>query len=165
MTALQVDWGSLCTSICSSIKRVPRTNFNRVVVFGNEWLIIRLQTHWHRLPISCILQYYLFGNNSNKVEQNGIERTPKTFLFHIASMERAKQIFNNTNLCGAEVYVKNNNKIWYFCCGKVSIINLDTNSEIGGCILEEIDTQWKVQLAYDCIFSNLVPIYNNDTNS
>ena len=88
-----------------------------------------------------MLQYYLFGNNFDKVEQNEIKRTLKPFLFHIALIERAKQIFNIVNLCGAEMFVNNNNNnnndndnnnsmIQYSCCGKVIIMNLDTNSEI-----------------------------------
>ena len=86
-----------------------------------------------------MLVYYLFGNNFNKVEQYEIKRTPRTVLFHIASMQRVKQIFNITNLCGVEVYNHNNsnNIIKYSCCGKVIITNLDSDTEIGGYILEE----------------------------
>ena len=109
MTALHVDWRLLCTSICSSIKRVPRTDFDKVVVFGNERVLLQLQTYRRQLPISYMLQYYLFGNNFNKVEQYKIKRTPRTFLFHIASMEIAKQIFNVGDLCSAEVSVNSNN--------------------------------------------------------
>ena len=42
MTVLQVDLQSLCTSIYSSVKRVLRTDFNKVVVFGNERVILQL---------------------------------------------------------------------------------------------------------------------------
>ena len=114
-----------------------------------------------------MLQYYLFGNNFNKVEQYKIKRTPRTFLFHIASMKIANQIFNVGDLCSAEVYVNNNNNsmVKYSCCGKVIIRNLDTDSEIGGYILEETNTRWKVQPADNHTVYILVPIYNKDTNS
>ena len=83
-----------------------------------------------------MLQYYLFGNNFNKVEQYEIKRAPRTFLFHIASMDRAKRIFNIVDLCAcaAEVYVNknNNNMIWYSSCGNEIIRNLDSDTEIGG---------------------------------
>ena len=41
-TALQVDWRSLCTSIQSSIKRLSQTDFDKVVVFGNERVLLQL---------------------------------------------------------------------------------------------------------------------------
>ena len=115
-----------------------------------------------------MLQYYLFGNNFNKVEQYKIKRTPQTFLFHIASMEIAKQIFNIGDLCLVEVYINNNNNnnmIWYSCCGKVIIRNLDSDTEIGGYILEETNTRWKVQLDDNCTVYILIPIHNKNTNS
>ena len=56
-----------------------------------------------------MLQYYILGNNYNKVQYDEIKRTPRTFLVHITSMKRAKTIFNITDLCGVEVDVNNNN--------------------------------------------------------
>ena len=41
-TALHIDWRLLCTSIRSSIKRVPRTGFDKVIVFGNEGVLLQL---------------------------------------------------------------------------------------------------------------------------
>ena len=109
MTALHIDWRFLCTSICYSIERVPLTDFDKVVVFVNERVLLQLQTYQRRLPISYMLQYDLFGNNFNKVEWYKIKRTPRTSLFHIASMGIAKQIFNVGDLCSAKLYVNNNN--------------------------------------------------------
>ena len=92
------------------------------------------------------------------------------FFFHIESMERAKRVFNIVDLCGADVYVKNNNnnhnnKIRYYCCGKVIIRNLDSETEIGGYILEETITWWKVHLANNRVVYIPCPIYNAYTNN
>ena len=58
-----------------------------------------------------MLQYYLFGNNYNKLQQYKIKRFQRTFLFHITLTERAKEIFNIAGLCGVEGYYNNNNKV------------------------------------------------------
>ena len=110
-----------------------------------------------------MLRYYPFDKDFNKVQHNLIKRTPKTYLFHFASGDRAKLIFNIADLCAVEVYLinnnNNNNKVPYSCCGKVIIMNLDNDREIIGYILEETNTQWKIQLMDYRIVFMLVPTY------
>ena len=92
--------------------------------------------------------YYLFGNNYNKVEHNTIKTASKIVLLHIPSIERAKEILIIANLYAVQIYINSNNsnddKIRYSCCGKVIIVNGDTDREIICYILEETNKRWKV---------------------
>ena len=135
--------------------------------------MLQLQMYQRKVLISCMLPY-LFSKNFNKVQNNNIKRTPKTIIFHVASGERTKENFNIAELYGAEINVNNNNssnnnnndKIWYSCCGKVIIVNGDTETEIIGYILEETNTYWKVELPNNCTTVHmLAPEYCSDTNS
>ena len=44
-------------------------------------------------------------------------------------------------------------------------MNLDSDTEIGGCILKETNTRWEIHLGDNRTVYIHVPIYNNDTNS
>ena len=57
--------------------------------------------------------------------------------------------------------------IVYSCCGKVIMKNLYSDTEIGGYILEETNTRWKVHLGNGCTVYIYIytPVYNADTNS
>ena len=110
--------------------------------------------------------YCLFGNDFNKIENNLITSTNKTFLLHVVYSERAKEIFDIADLCVAKVYDNNNNnlnnnnnKIRYPCCGKVIIMNGDTGTDIIGYILKETTTYWTAQLANNSTNRMLVPTY------
>ena len=73
---------------------------------------------------------YLFGEGYNQLEQNVIKTTPRTVLWHIASTKRVKEIFNIADLCGAQVFNKNEHFIRYSFCGKVILSNVYNNEEI-----------------------------------
>ena len=73
---------------------------------------------------------YLFGEGYNQLEHNVIKTTPRTVLWHIASTERAKEMLNIANLCGAQIFDKNDTTIRYSFCGKVIILNVVNGKEI-----------------------------------
>ena len=104
---------------------------------------------------------YLFGTGYNRLEQNVIKTTPNTVLFHIASTEQAKEVFNIAGLCGSQVFDKNGNFIRYSFCGKVILLNVITGREIRGYVLE-VAPQWKVQLTiyiYHLLYMIMIIIY------
>ena len=70
MNALQIDLRNLCSTIHSSIKRPPRTEFDKVVRLGYEHISLQLQTYRRSVPMSTMLMNHLFGKNYQNITQN-----------------------------------------------------------------------------------------------
>ena len=99
----------------------------------------------------------------NRLEQNEIKTTSNTVLWHIASTERVKEVFNMVGLYGAQVFDKNNKLIQYSFCGKVIILKVITGREMRGYILEEAP-RWKAQHTTNPVIYIMPSTYNNDTD-
>ena len=74
-----------------------------------------------------------------------------------------KEIFNIADLCGAQVFDKNDTNSRYSFCGKVILSNVFNSKEIQGYVLEETP-QWKVQLTNGNIIFITPPVYDHDNN-
>ena len=146
--ALRSDFTKLTKIMHRSINRDPRhdVNINKEIrFFGCPYSKLSLQSFRHNISISKVVVNYLFGEGYNRYEQNIIKTTPRTVLWHIASTKRVKEIFNIADLCGTQVFDKNDTTIRYSFCGKVILSNIFNGKEIQGYVLEETP-QWKVQL-------------------
>ena len=63
-----------------------------------------------------MLMYYLLGKGVTRIKKHPIKSTNKIVLLHVTFSERAKEILNIVDLCGAKVYDNNNDnndKIWW----------------------------------------------------
>ena len=112
--ALRSDFTKLSTTMHQSINREPRhdVNIHKVIkFFGPPHFKLRLQTIRCNISISKVVMNYLFGEGYNQYEQNIIKTTPRTVLWNIASTERVKEIFNIVDLCGAQVFDRNDTNI------------------------------------------------------
>ena len=112
--ALRSDFTKLSTTMHRSINRELRIDVNIhkfIKFFGPPHFKLRLQTIRRNISISKLLMNYLFGEGYNRLEQNVIKTTPRTVVWHIASTDRAKEIFNIADLCGAQGFDKNDTTI------------------------------------------------------
>ena len=118
-----------------------------------------------------MLMNHLFGKNYQNITQNeSIKKTKQTFIFHLASTERANTIFSVAGLSVVQSFfntTNNNNdindRIQRSFCGKVSVMNNATMATIPGYILSETIDQCRVQLANNNIIYIPFPTYSMDT--
>jgi len=112
--ALRSDFTKLSKIMHRYINREPRhdVTIHKVIKFiGPPLFKLRLQTIQHNISISKVVMNYLFGEGYNQYEQNVIKTTPRAVLWPIASTKRVEEIFNIADLCGAQVFDKNNTTI------------------------------------------------------
>ena len=165
--ALRSDFTKLSKIMHRSINRDPRhdVNINKdITMFGRPYFKLKLQSFRRNISISKIVVNYLFGEGYNRYERNIIKSTTRTVLWHVASTERVKEIFNIADLCGVQVFDRNEPTIRYSFCGKVILSNIYNDQEIRGYVLEETP-QWRVQLTNGRMIYITPPVYDHNINN
>ena len=105
--AIQAEWKYLLNTMKSSIWKVSKQRLYEV----EKGVRLALQAYYggvHKVSISYLLQHYLFGNNYSKVQQYKIYKPATIFIFHIALLEKTKEIFIIAGLWGTDLVIKNN---------------------------------------------------------
>eukprot|EP00978_Attheya_sp_CCMP212_P027085 scaffold90288_cov52-Attheya_sp.AAC.6 len=100
---------------------------------------------YRSFEMSYIIQMCIFGKEWSKLRKRDeiISQTKKASLFHIASEQRIKSLFNMYNLCATVFKISGRR---HTCCGKVNTVM--NGLSCVGYILEEnaVNNTWRIQL-------------------